>query len=324
MSEPNTFVEPRKIRVGVSACLIGAEVRFNGGHKRQRFLTDRLAQYIDWYPVCPEMELGLGTPREAIRLVQIDERIQLKGSNSTRDLTSEMQQYSDERVEALAKLSLRGFVLKKDSPSCGMERVKVYSPSGSAVRTGRGIFADTLIKRFPNMPVEEEGRLSDPRLRENWVNRVFAYDELSTMWESNWSLGDLVEFHTRHKFMLLSHSEQIYRELGRLVARAKSVPRDQLRSRYENAFMNAMKLVATTKKNINVLQHIVGFFKRRVDSQSRQDLHVQIEDYRAGLVPLSVPLTLIKHYVQALNCNYLKNQTFLNPHPKDLALRNNV
>ncbi len=312
------------IRIGISSCLLGEKVRFDGGHKQDRFLTKTLGQYVEWVPVCPEVEIGLGTPRETIRLVQIDNLVSLRTSKTDIDLTAKMRRYAKSRVAALAKEDLSGYVLKKDSPSCGMERVKVYGGNGPAKRDGAGLFAEALVNRLPNLPVEEEGRLCVPRLRENWVERIFAYHGLQQLWRRRWSIGDLVTFHTRYKLVLLAHSEKHYRQLGRLVAEAKSVARSQLRERYESEFMSGMKLIATTKKNSNVLQHMLGHFKKELDATSRQELLSHIEEYRRGIVPLIVPLTLIGHYVRIFDIPYLRDQVYLTPHPRELALRNHV
>lgn len=312
------------IRIGISACLLGEEVRFDGGHKRDRYVTDTLAGYFEWVPVCPEVELGLGTPRETIRLVQLEDRVRLRTTRSDIDLTQRMHRFARERVSQLEKENLDGFILKKDSPSCGMERVKIHQARGPATRNGRGLFAGVLLERLPNLPVEEEGRLCDPRLRENWVERVFAYHALKELWSGRWKIGDLVAFHTRYKLLLLAHSEPDYRDLGRLVAAAKSYSPCELRCRYENLFMTAMKRIATVRKNVNVLQHMLGFVSKELDSQSRAELLAHIEDYRHGLVPLVVPLTLLRHYVRVLDVGYLRDQVYLNPHPKELALRNHV
>ena len=313
-----------RIRIGISSCLLGQQVRFNGGHKHDRYLTDTLGQYFVWVPVCPEVEVGLGTPREPIRLVQRDDGVRLRTTTTDVDLTKRMQSFSRQRVADLAGESLRGFILKNNSPSCGMERVKVHQPKGPSKKSGQGLFAKALLARFPNLPVEEEGRLCDPKLRENWVERVFAYDAITRLWKPRWRLSDLVNFHTIYKFTLLSHSEREFRELGRLVAAAKAIPRRELRNRYEAGFMQAMKKIATRKKNSNVLQHMLGFFKKKLDESSRREILALIEDYRAGFVPLVVPLTLVRHYVRILNVDYLRKQVYLNPHPKELALRNHV
>ena len=316
----NANIRPR---VGISACLLGRAVRYDGGHKRNQFLNDTLSEHFEWVPVCPEVEMGLGTPREAIRLVQIEGETRLRGTRSGEDHTHLMSSYVEQRIPELQSQSLRGFVLKKDSPSCGMERVKIYT-NNMATRSGRGMFAEALLKAFPNLPVEEEGRLCDARLRENWVERVFAYDDLCRLWASDWTIGDLITFHSRYKFSLLAHSQHGYRELGRLVAEAKGTSRTQLRELYESKFMSALSHITTRRTNSNALQHISGFFKRHLDGTSRAELAAHIEDYRAGFVPLTVPLTLIRHFVRSLNVRYLAEQTFLNPHPKQLALRNYV
>lgn len=312
------------IRIGISSCLLGQKVRFDGGHKHDRYLTDTLGNYFEWVPICPEVEVGLGTPRETIRLVQLGEDTRLVTTKTDIDLTDRMKEFSQKRVAALANENLSGYVFKKDSPSCGMERVKVYQGKGPAKRVGNGVFAGEFKKRFPNLPIEEEGRLCDPRLRENWVERVFAYHDLMRLWSQRWRVGDLVSFHTRYKMVLLAHDQQRYRELGRLVATAKSVPRTTLRESYEAVFMQALRRIATTRKNVNVLQHMLGHFSKQMDSASRAELVTHLDDYHQGLVPLIVPLTLIRHYVRLLDIEYLKDQVYLSPHPKELALRNHV
>lgn len=319
-----TTPEGQPIRVGISTCLLGHKVRFDGGHKHDRYLTNTLGNYFEWVPVCPEVEVGLGTPRESIHLIRIDGDVRLRTTRTELDLTTMMSRFVRRRVAELAKEQLSGFILKKDSPSCGMERVKIHAERGSPQRTGRGLFAEALLTRFPDLPVEEEGRLCDPRLRENWVERVFAYFALQQLWRRRWKIGDLVDFHTRYKLVLLAHSETHYRELGRLVARAKTLPRAELRAAYQQQFMAAMRRLATTRRNTNVLQHMLGYLKRSLDSNCRQELAGCIEDYRRGLVPLVVPVTLIRHYVRLLDIAYLRDQVYLNPHPKELALRNHV
>lgn len=315
---------PAPIRVGISACLLGQRVRFDGGHKHDRYLTDTLGQHFEWVPVCPEVEVGLGTPREPVRLVRREGEVRLATTRTDVDLTQRMRAFAGARVAALAEEDLSGYILKKDSPSCGMERVRVYAPKGPATRDGQGLFAAALLEQFPDLPVEEEGRLCDPRLRENWVERVFAYHAIKRLWASRWGVGKLVDFHSRYKLVLLAHAPKECGELGRLVARAKSFPRAELRAQYQREFMSALKKIATTKKNTNVLQHMLGYFRNELDSVSRQELMTHIEDYRRGLVPLVVPLTLIRHYVRILGVAYLQDQVYLNPHPKELALRNHV
>jgi uncharacterized protein YbgA (DUF1722 family)/uncharacterized protein YbbK (DUF523 family) len=313
------------VRIGISACLLGRKVRYDGGHKHDRYLTDTLGQYFEWVPVCPEVELGLPVPRPTLRLERHGGQLRMVMPAEGRDLTEPMRSYARSRAAALEAENLSGYLLKKDSPSCGMDRVKVFQGEGQAPdRKGRGLFAEAILTRFPNLPVEEEGRLHDPSLRENWVTRVFAYHRLRSLWTGRWTVGDLVRFHTAHKLLLLAHSPKEYRELGRLVAAAKTCGRRELRTTYETQFMGALSKTATRAKNTNVLQHILGFFKRDVDAASRQELVSHVEDYRRGLVPLVVPLVLVAHYVRMLGVDYLRDQFYLNPHPKELALRNHV
>jgi len=320
MSEPTG----PPIRIGISSCLLGEKVRYDGGHKRDPYLVETLGQYVEWFPVCPEVELGLGTPRQSLRLVRIEEGVRMIMAKTGQDHTDDMHSFAARRVRELEEENLCGYILKKDSPSCGMERVRVFDANGAAAKSGRGLFAEALLKHFPNLPVEEEGRLCDPRLRENFIERVFAYHRLKALFAGRWKVGELVQFHTAHKLLLMAHSPHAYQSLGRLVAEAKSVPRAKLCQRYELDFMGALREMATTKRHTNVLQHIVGYFSKQLDSDSRQELEALLQDYRAGLVPLVVPLTLIRHYVRKHDATYLCGQTYLEPHPKELMLRNHV
>jgi uncharacterized protein YbgA (DUF1722 family)/uncharacterized protein YbbK (DUF523 family) len=319
--------EPRvdpPIRIGISACLLGRKVRYDGGHKHDHFITDTLGQYFEWVSVCPEVEIKLGTPRPTLRLERHDDQVRLVMPKQGRDLTGTMRTYAKKRVAGLADQDLCGYVLKKSSPSCGMERVKVYHPNGHPAGKGRGLFAEALLEQFPLLPVEEEGRLHDPRLRENWITRVFAYHRLRHLFCGSWTVGQLVAFHAAHKFLLMAHCPKTLRELGPMVAAAKSAGRKELREAYESRFTTALARLATRAKNTNVLQHIVGFFKRDLDSASRAELLEHIEAYRLGHVPLVVPLVLVAHYVRLLDVGYLRDQIYLNPHPRELALRNHV
>jgi uncharacterized protein YbgA (DUF1722 family)/uncharacterized protein YbbK (DUF523 family) len=312
------------IRIGVSACLLGEKVRFDGGHKRDPFLVETFGRYVEWVPVCPEVELGLGTPRETLRLVRIGNDTRLLMPKTGTDHSEAMRAYAIRRLSELAKEDLSGYVLKKDSPSCGMERVRVFDAHGVPAKSGRGLFAEALLQYFPNLPVEEEGRLTDPHLRENFIERVFAYARLRSLFSGRWKVGDLIAFHTAHKLLLMAHSPHAYQSLRRLVAEARSVPRGELRDRYESEFMGALREMATRKRHANVLQHMVGYFSQQLDSDSRRELQLLLQDYRAGLVPLVVPLTLIRHYVRKYDVTYLRGQVYLEPHPKELMLRNHV
>ena len=323
--KPGSTADDPRIRIGVSACLLGQEVRFDGGHKRNEFITETLGCFVEFVPVCPELELGLGVPRETLRLVRDrDDNLSLISNKNGIDHTAAMRTFAERRTAALERDDLSGYLLKKDSPSCGMERVKVYAATGMPSSTGRGLYAASLMNRYPNLPVEEEGRLNDPRLRENFVERAFAYRRLRTLFTGRWSIGGLVAFHTAHKLQLLAHAPAAYAELGRLVANAKGAGKNEVRDQYETRFMTALKQLATPARHTNVLQHMAGYFSDNLDAASRRELTSLIDDYRRGLVPLIVPITLIRHYVRAYSVRYLEGQIYLEPHPKELMLRNHV
>jgi uncharacterized protein YbgA (DUF1722 family)/uncharacterized protein YbbK (DUF523 family) len=321
--EPESLAR-RPIRIGISSCLLGQRVRFDGGQKRDAFLTDTFGRFVEWVPICPEVECGLGTPREAMRLVRLDDGLRLLTVRTGIDLTAQMAAYARGRVPTLAAEDLSGYVLKKDSPSCGLERVKVYEGHGVPVKSGRGLYAAALVARFPHLPVEEEGRLSDPALRENYVERVFAYWRLRTLFTNRWTTDGLIRFHTAHKLIVLAHSPEAYRRLGRLTASAAVTPRVDLERRYTEMFMAALAVIATRRRHTNVLQHMLGYLKRQLDAESKSELVAAIEDYRRELVPLIVPLTLLRHHLRVHRIAYLTAQLYLEPHPKELMLRNHV
>jgi len=312
------------VQVGISMCLLGEKVRFDSGHKKDRYLTDVLGAYFQWVPVCPELEVGMGVPREAVRLVGEPESPRMVGVKSERDWTEPIQEYSDTKINYLSSMNLSGFIFKSDSPSCGMERVRIYSTKGIPSKSGRGMFAFVFMKANPLIPVEEEGRLNDLPLRENFIVRVFAYNRLQKLFESGYSRKAMVQFHTIHKYLLLAHSAKHYGQLGKLVASAPQRVTTEFRSQYSFLFMEALRIKTTVKKNTNVLQHIMGFMKDKLSSQEKNDILSIIQDYHNDLVPLIVPLTLIRHYVQKHNVEYILQQVYLNPHPKELMLRNHV
>ena len=313
-----------EIRIGVSACVLGENVRFDGGHKRDAFVADTLAPLVRFVPMCPEVEIGLGTPRESLRLVRSPDGVRMVAPKSGRDHTEAMRSYARRKAQQLARFDLCGFILKKDSPSCGMARVRVYDQNGVPSKTGRGLFAEALLETHPNLPVEEDGRLRDPRLRENFFERVFAYRRLKSLFTGRWTLGRLVDFHTREKSLLRSHDERAYRELGRLVAGAKSRSREEVAENYSRRFMEALARVATTRRHRNVLEHIVGYLKHRLDREEKRNLLGLIEDFARGLVPLVVPVTLVRHFATCHGMTHLARQTYLDPHPKELMLRNHA
>ncbi len=312
------------IRLGISRCLLGEEVRYDGGHKRDSFLVEVFGRFVEWVPVCPEVEAGFGVPREAMRLTGDPRRPRLVTVHSARDRTAELARFSEERVRQLEALDLSGFVFKQDSPSCGIERVRVFNRHGTPNRNGVGLFAGAFMARFPSVPVEDEGRLSDPVLRDNFIERVFSYYRWRTLARGPVTRYDLVRFHTQHKYLLLAHSRQHYQQLGRLVAQADRYPPKELIERYGVLFMDALAVTATRRKHVNVLQHLVGYMKERLTKSERSDLDSVIDDYRQGLVPLVVPLTLVKQHVVRQGIAYLRDQVYLNPHPKELKLRNHL
>jgi uncharacterized protein YbgA (DUF1722 family)/uncharacterized protein YbbK (DUF523 family) len=318
-------------RIGVSRCLLGDKVRYDGGHKADHFLIDVLAAHVDWVPVCPEVEAGMGLPRESVHLAAASdgvpagsEQVRMVGVRSGRDWTEALTGAAAARVRDLAAHDLSGFILKKDSPSCGLMRVRVHHPKKAVTRTGRGLFAEALVGSFPSMPVEEEGRLHDVRLRENFIEAVFAYARVKALFSRRWSIGALVDFHTRHKLQLLSHSRVKYAELGRLVARAKTLPRTEVAAQYLSTFMSALSIVVSRGRHVDVMQHMLGHFKTLLRSDDRQEILDLMADYRAGIVPLIVPVTLFRHHVRTHDVGYLQGQTYLEPHPRELALRNHA
>jgi uncharacterized protein YbgA (DUF1722 family)/uncharacterized protein YbbK (DUF523 family) len=324
-----TTAEGLPVRLGISSCLLGDAVRFDGGHKRNAFLVETLGHHVEWVAVCPELEVGMGSPREPVRLVAepgaaVDSALRMVGVRTRADWTSRMRRYAGRRAEQLAALNLNGYIFKKDSPSCGVFRVKVYGASAMPSRSGVGLFAAAIRRRLPALPIEEEGRLEDPRLRENFIERIFAHARLSRLFAGRWTVGDLVRFHTAHKLTLLAHSPLLYRVLGRLVAEARDRDREALRQEYATSFMEALTRVATPRRHANVLQHAAGYFKRSLDADSRAELQTLIDEHRTGVVPLVVPLTLVRHHVRRLGIGYLAGQTYLDPHPRELALRNRV
>ncbi|MDH4246024.1 MAG: DUF523 and DUF1722 domain-containing protein [Nitrospira sp.] len=312
------------LRLGISRCLLGDEVRFDRGHKRDQFLTDVLGRYVEWVPVCPEVEAGLGIPREAMRLVGNPQHPRLVTITSKHDHTEAMETMAEGRLDSLNSLDLSGFVFKRGSPSCGLERVRVYTVQGMPSQSGVGIFAKAFTEQFPLIPVEEEGRLCDPALRENFIERVFCYRRFQDLVQNGVTKQTLIRFHTIHKYLLLAHSQQHYEAMGRLVGQAERYRLKELTLKYGEQFMTTLTMKATVRKHVNVLQHIVGYFKSRLTTQEKAELLDVIADYHRGLTPLIVPLTLVKHYVQIFDVGYMRDQVYLNPHPKELMLRNHV
>lgn len=312
------------LRIGVSACLLGEPVRFNGGHAKDRFVVTCVAQLAELVPVCPELEAGMGAPRDPVRLRRADGLVQLVNPKSGEDWTSHMARYAESKARELQALDLSGFIFKKDSPSCGMERVKVYDENGVPSKNGRGLFAAVLIESNPLLPVEEEGRLNDYRLRENFFERVFAYRRLRNFFSGPWTAAGLIKLHTAEKLLVLSHDPHAHGELGWLVARAAGMQREIAAAGYQRLFMAALSKQASAKRQANVLLRAAGYFKGWLSAGEKNELLGLVEDFRSGLVPLAVPLTLVRHYVSRFDAKYIAAQTYLEPHPKSLMLRSFV
>jgi uncharacterized protein YbgA (DUF1722 family)/uncharacterized protein YbbK (DUF523 family) len=310
------------IRLGISSCLLGTRVRYDGGHKRDRYLSDVLGAWFQLVPVCPELEIGLGVPRPPIHLEHDDGRPRLIEPESGKDLTEPMEVYASSKVDELKAKDLDGFILKRSSPSCGMERVKVFSRDGVPSRTGVGVFARALLARWPNLPVEEEGRLDDPLLRERFIEHVFCHHRWRSLVRRGLSRQGLVAFHTAHKLLLRAHNEAGYRRLGRLVGTAGEAPDNQLYQAYEDELNAALMTRATRKRHANVLYHALGYLKRVLSPFEKEEAVTQIEDYRNDLVPLIVPITLLRHHATKHQVSYLTGQLYLEPHPRELMLRN--
>jgi uncharacterized protein YbgA (DUF1722 family)/uncharacterized protein YbbK (DUF523 family) len=313
-----------KITIGISSCLLGENVRYDGSHKLDHYLVETLGKYVEWVPVCPEVESGLPVPREAMRLVGDPVSPRLITRKSRKDHTEKMLRWAEKKCKELERQNLCGFIFKSRSPSSGIRNVKVYTSAGMPGRTGKGIFGGAFMEQFPLIPAEDDGRLHDPALRENFIERVFVLKRWRGFLEHGAKPGDLVAFHTSHKLLLMAHSQKHYRLLGRIIANTKKLRHQEALSQYITLFMDALKLIATVKKNTNVLMHIMGYFKKNLSSDEKKEMLEVIENYHRGFVPLIVPIVLINHYVRKYDEPYLKKQNYLNPSPLELMLRNHV
>lgn len=326
MNDPASQQPPRPegtIRLGVSACLLGESVRFDAGHKRNSFVADLLPQYFELVPVCPEVAIGLGVPRQPIRLEGSPEAPRAVGSRTPElDVTDALTDYGRRMAAELPDIS--GYVLKSRSPSCGMERVRVYARSGGAARSGRGLYAAAFMAARPLLPVEEEGRLNDPVLRESFVERVYAYRRWQELLAAGATAERVVDFHTRHKLVLMAHGPERLRELGRLVATAGEQDPDTLAREYGERFMTALSYRATRRRHTDVLFHLMGYLKRSLEAGDKAELVELIHDYRRGLVPLIVPVTLLRHHFRRHPNPYVERQVYLSWQPAGLSLWNHI
>jgi uncharacterized protein YbgA (DUF1722 family)/uncharacterized protein YbbK (DUF523 family) len=313
-----------RIRMGVSTCLLGQQVRYDGGHKRDRYITDILGEYLEFVPVCPEVEAGFPIPRESFRLVGDPENPRLVTSRSNIDHTERMVAWAEKRVRELEKENLCGFIFKSDSPSSGLSRVKVYNPKGMADKKGVGLFARAFTRHFPLLPVEEEGRLNDAKLRETFIEQIFTLKRWRETMAHGRSVENLMDFHTRHKLLVLSHSPAYAKLMGKIVAEGKQMPIGEVYTRYEGLLVETLRLKTTVKKNMNVIEHILGYFKEQLSADEKQELLEIFDRYHREFLPLIVPVTLLNHYVRKYDQPYLKQQVYLNPHPVALKLRNHA
>jgi uncharacterized protein YbgA (DUF1722 family)/uncharacterized protein YbbK (DUF523 family) len=313
-----------KIRLGISACLLGQNVRYDGGHQLDRFLRDTLGRFVEFVPVCPEVEMGLPIPRETLRLVGDPEAPRLVFSRSNEDVTERMTAWAQKRLSALEREALCGFIFKGRSPSSGMARVKLYDRFGVPAKTGVGLFARLFMEHFPLLPVEEDGRLHDPRLRENFIEAIFTFRRWRDLLAAGATAAALVAFHARHKLLFMSHSVELARQMGRLTSRAGELSHGRLLEDYQRLLMQTVRTLATPAKHSNVLQHALGYFKRQLTEDEKREMLQLVEQYRYGNVPLVVPLTLLNHYVRKYQPPWLDEQVYLCPHPIELHLRSGL
>lgn len=313
----------RRIRIGISSCLMGMEVRHDGGHKRNKYVINNLSDHFEFTPFCPEVAAGLGTPRPAIHLTKRGESIRLvEVKNHHADMTDAMLETSADYVSRMDGLS--GYILKKDSPSCGMARVRLWNEHGQADRVATGLFAQALMDAHPHLPIEEEGRLMDAVLRENFIERVYVYARWQELERSGLSPRGLMAFHRNHKLTLLAHDEVTYRKLGPLVAKVRPENIDEVAQEYIGLLMQALKKPATRKTHTNALMHAVGHLKKVLERDEKAEMNELLEHYRTGLVPLVVPITLLKHHLRKNPAPYIEAQHYLQPYPETLMLRNSV
>jgi uncharacterized protein YbgA (DUF1722 family)/uncharacterized protein YbbK (DUF523 family) len=309
------------IKIGIASCLLGNPVRWNGGHKLDRFIAHTLGLHVDFVPVCPESECGLGIPRETMHLAGDPQAPRLVTTKTGEDKTDQMQRWAKKRLEELEGEDLCGYIFKTKSPSNGMRSLKVFATREQIFYNGVGIYARMFMDRFPNLPVIDDGMLNDPGLRANFIGQIFTLRRWREVLAGRKTVGRLVAFHTGQKLLMMSHSQKHYREMGKLVAAGKSLPAAELYACYETLLLESLRLKTTIKKNCNVLMHILGYFKKQFSPDEKQELLEIIDRYHAQEVPLIVPITLANHYVRKYDQAYLKQQTYLNPHPLDLKLR---
>lgn len=318
------FQSNTSIPIGISACLLGQKVRYDGGHKRSKYCLNVLSDCFEFVPFCPEVAIGLSTPREPIRLVGLAEAPRVLGTKDpSLDVTEPLQNFADKVSQANDHLC--GYILMQSSPSCGMERVKVYHENGMPNVAGSGVYAARIMQNNPALPVEEEGRLHDAVLRENFITRVFVYHSWQQEVMAEPSLHKVIQFHSRHKYQLMAHSYEGYKLIGRFLANeAPNMDVDAVAKQYILMLMGHLKKRANRRTHTNALMHIMGYLKKDIDSETKQDLLSSIEEYRTEKVHLVVPLTLLKHYLKRYGSEYINSQAYLDPYPHELGLRNYI
>ncbi|MFT5219749.1 MAG: hypothetical protein ACI9LO_001867 [Planctomycetota bacterium] len=310
------------IPVGISSCLIGERVRFDGGHKQSRYIMDTLGEYFEFRSFCPEMAIGMGVPRQPIRLINDQQRVEAVGVKDTSiNVTDQLLQIADQQRGWHQQMF--GYIVKKGSPSCGMERVKIYV-NGNPQQQGGGLYTQTMMENFPNLPVEEEGRLGDLRLRENFIKRVFTYKRWQDMVDQGLGWGALTDFHARHKLILYSHNQDLGRQLGKELSVAREQPIEDFAAHYLANLMTILKITAKPANHVNVLEHIRGYLKHELDKDDKQELSESIENYRLGLLPLIVPITLLRHHFRKHPNDYIERSYYMQPHPGELMLLNSL
>lgn len=312
-----------KVKLGVSTCLLGENVRYDGSHKRDKFVCDVLSPFVEWVPVCPERDCGMPVPREAMRLVGDIDNPKLVTNKTFVDKTPMMKAWMTGKLDELEKENLCGYIFKSKSPSSGMARVKVYNAKGIPEKKGIGIFARAFMERFPLLPVEEEGRLNDALIRENFIERIFVYKRWQEVLEKG-TKAAFVEFHAEHKYLIMSHNQTATSRLGRIVAALNSTNLKERQTQYFEELMTVLQRKPTVKRHCNVLAHIMGYFKDELTHDEKEEILEVIEEFRNGLIPLIVPITLMNHFVRKYDKEYLKIQVYLKPHPSELKLRNHV
>lgn len=310
-----------RIPVGISSCLLGQPVRFDGGHRLSRFCADDLSRWFEFLPVCPETGIGMGVPRESVQLrADAQGDVRLVGNRSGADYTPAMAAFARDTARRLSPVC--GYIVSKKSPSCGLERIPVYGENGQPLRRdGRGVFIEAFMKANPLVPVEEDGRLNDPDLKESFLTRVFVLSRWRTLREQGLTARSLIAFHTDHKYLLMAHSIPVYRELGRMLGDLSAEPVDALADRYVVRLMEGLARPATRGGHANVLQHLLGYLRPDVPAVHRRRLATLIDAYREGRQPLAAPLALLGHFLADHPDPYLATQQYLAPCPEPLSRR---